>query len=392
MNILLAAALLAGAQESPIDPWRQKVQIRPLVPDLAAHTIHSYYVTTPESPDGRRVLYYQSTTPEGHEGEIRVLDRESGKARTLVSRLTVEDAHRAACQQWIRGGKSVVFHDFRDGEWVVAIVDVETLQERVLVKGRQIGWGTPGGRIVPLYGPHARPDGHRDLELLDVESGEIRTVLAADLVAKTYPEWISKKFGARPISIFFPVLGPDGARVFFKLAAARESTIDPKSPELFRRATASDRAGLLVFDLKAERLTFREPHSWGHPAWHPDGRQILEVGHLLINAENGEERRIPGLPELRGGPHPSAAPDGRIFVTDFTPPLGDPRPKGFWSLLVGDLRGERSVILHTFDLTGGAKSWRASHPHPVFSPDGRRIYFNATINGWTQLSVAELDR
>src|SRR6185503_19153932 len=168
MNILLAAALLAGAQESPIDPWRQKVQIRPLVPDLAAHTIHSYYVTTPESPDGRRVLYYQSTTPEGHEGEIRVLDRESGKARTLVSRLTVEDAHRAACQQWIRGGKSVVFHDFRDGEWVVAIVDVETLQERVLVKGRQIGWGTPGGRIVPLYGPHARPDGHRDLELLDV--------------------------------------------------------------------------------------------------------------------------------------------------------------------------------------------------------------------------------
>ena len=388
----LVAALLLAAQESPIDPWRQNVRIRPLIPELAAHTIHSYYVTTPESPDGRRVLFYQSTTPEGYEGEIRILDRETGKARTLVSKVTVEDAHRAACQQWIRGGKGVVFHDFREGEWIVAIVDVESLQERVLVKGRQVGWGPAGGKIVPLYGPHARPDGHRDLELLDVESGEVRTVLAADLVAKTYAEAIAKKFGARPISLFFPVLSPDGARVFFKLAAARETTIDPKSPELFRRATASDRAGLLVYDLKAEKLTFRQLHSWGHPAWHPDGRRILEVGHLLVDADSGEDHRIPGLPELRGGPHPSSAPDGKIFVTDFTPPLGEPKPKGFWSLLIGDQRGERSLILHTFDLTGGAKSWRVSHPHPVFSPDGRRIYFNATVNGWTQLSVAELDR
>ena len=392
MNVLLAAVLFVCAQESPVDPWRRNVKIRPLIPDVAAHLIHSYYVTTPESPDGRRVLFYQSTTPEGEEGEIRVLERETGKVRTLVSRITAEDAHRAACQQWIRGGKSVVFHDFRDGEWCVAIVDVETLLERVLVKGRQLGWGPPNGKIVPLYGPHARPDGHRDLELLDVESGEIRTVLAADLVARTYADWITKKFGARPISIFFPVMSPDGARVFFKLAAARESSIDPKSTELFRRATASDRAGLLVFDLKAEKLTFQEPHGWGHPAWVPDSRRILEVGHLLIDADDGGEHRIPGMPALKGGPHPSASPDGKLFVTDFTPPLGEPKPKGFWSLLLGDLSGDRSLILHTFDLTGGAKSWRPSHPHPVFSPDGRRIYFNATVNGWTQLSVAELDR
>jgi WD40 repeat protein len=390
MNVLGILLLAVALQESPIDPWRQKLRIRPLVPDLAAHAIHSYYVAAPESPDGGRVLYYQSTTPEGHEGEIRVLDRSSGKSRAVASKITVEDAHRAACQQWIRGGKSVVFHDFRDGEWVVAIVDAETLEERVLARGRQLGWGPPGGRVVPLYGPHARPEGHRDLELLDVESGEIRTVCTAETVTKAYSDWIAKQFGGRPISIFFPVLGPDGARVFFKLAAARESAIDPKSPDLFRRKTASDRAGLLVFDLKSARLTFPEPRSWGHPAWLPDGRRILDVGHLLIDADSGVAKKIPGLPELKGGPHPSACPDGRIFVTDFTPPLGEPKPKGFWSMLVGDLNGDRSVVLHTFDLTGGAKSWRGSHPHPVFSPDGRRIYFNATIGGWTQLCVAEL--
>ena len=393
MTTLAAALILAvlSPQDSPVEPWRHKVKIRPLIPDLAAHSIHSYYVTTPESPDGRRILYYQSTTPEGHEGEIRIVERECGKTKTLAAKVVVEDAHRAACQQWIRDGKGVVFHDFRDGEWVVVHVDVESGQERVLVKGRQLGWGPARGRVVPIYGPHFRPEGRRDLELLDVETGEVRTVCTADAVAKKYPDWIAKQFGGRPVSIFFPVMSPDGARVFFKLAAARESAIDPKSPQLFRRKGASDRAGLVVYDLEGGKLTFPALHAWGHPAWHPDSRRILEVGHLLIEADTGIVHKIPGLPELRGGPHPSASPDGKVFVTDFTPPLGEPKPKGFWSLLVGDLRGERSVILHTFDLTGGAKSWRGSHPHPVFSPDGRRIYFNATVGGWTQLCVAEID-
>src|SRR5688500_11351153 len=134
LSILALLAALAG-QDSAVESWRN-ARVRPLLPDGAAHSIHSYYVATPESPDGRKVLFYSSTASDGHQGEIRVLERAGGAVKTLAANLVVEDAHRTACQQWISGGKQVAFHDFRDGEWVVACADLETGRERVLAKGR----------------------------------------------------------------------------------------------------------------------------------------------------------------------------------------------------------------------------------------------------------------
>ena len=62
---------------------------------------------------------------------------------------------------------------------------------------------------------------------------------------------------------------------------------------------------------------------------------------------------------------------------------------GEWGVVVGDLRGHHYAIVHRFDNTHGARSWRKSDPHPVFSADGRRIYFNVSSGDWTQLHVAE---
>jgi hypothetical protein len=390
MRLAAALALLGllGPQESPVDPWR-KARVKEVVPGSGAHTIHSYYVVTPESPDGRWVLYYASTTREGHHGDVRILERATGAVTTIASKVVVEDAHRAACQQWVSKGKRVAYHDFRDGEWVVICVEVDTLKQRVLAKGRQLGFGAPGGDIVPIYGPHGDPGSHRDLELLNVETGEIRTVLTASAVREKYPEWMAKEFGERPISLFFPVLSPDGARVFFKLATPLESTLDRRTPAFFRRAP-SDRKGLVCYDLKGGRLTFPQPQNWGHPAWHPDGGQIININHVLIDADTGATRRIPDLPKLSGGPHPSVQPGGALFATDYTPPLDDPR-KGYWSVMVGDIKGGAHAVIRTFDLSGGAASWRRNHPHPVFSPDGRRLYFNSAEGPWSRLQVAEID-
>jgi hypothetical protein len=385
---MMLALLALLVQDSVVEPWRT-CRVRPVLPDLKAHTIHSYYVTSPESPDGRWALFYVSTTRAGHEGEIRILDRASGATKTIARNVVVEDAHRSACQQWISKGRRVVFHDFRGGEWVVVRVDLDTLEERVLAKGRQVGFGAAGGDLVPIYGPHGDPGPRRDLELLNVETGEIRVALTAAAVRDAYPDWMAKNFGDRPISLFFPVLSPDGERVFFKLATPAPTGLDPRSPEFFRRS-CSDRKGLIGFNLRTSRLTFPAPHNWGHPAWHPDGLRIIEINHVLIDAETGAERKIPDLPKLSGGPHPSVHPGGRLFVTDFTPPLVEPRTSGLWPILVGDLRGGAHLIVHTVDNRGGAQSWRRGHPHPVFSPDGKRLYFNSTEGEWSRLLVAEL--
>jgi hypothetical protein len=374
--LVLALSVTAVVADDPLAPWRGAT-VRP-VSEASRHTIHAYFNTSPESPGGRRVLFFSSTAPDAQRGEVRMTERATGRETVLARNIYCEDAHRVACQQWASNGRRVVFHGERDGEWVVAVVDVATLAERVLARGRQVGWGQPNADVVPLYGPHWNPGPHRDLELLNLDTGEIRTVVTAETVKAAYPEWVAKAFGDKPVAIFFPVLSADLRRVFFKLAA-------PAGGDA-RSGKASTRLGLVCYDLEAERFTFMRER-WGHPAWHPDGRTIVEMGFTLFDSDDGTHRRLPGLPAVRGD-HPSASPDGRLIVTDTTlEKFGGAATD--WGIVLADARGTNHLILHRFDNSRGARSWRRSHPHPAFSPDGRRIYFNVSSNQWTRLYVAE---
>jgi hypothetical protein len=377
--LLVASQFFAvQAEEGPLGPWRSGVRVKAVTSTPDRHTIHAYFNVCPESPDGRKVLYYTSTARDGQTGDLRVLDRASGEERTLVRDLHTEDAHRAACQQWVSKGRRVVFHDERDGEWQVAVVDVETGAERVLAKNRLSSWGRPDADLVPLYGLHWKPGEHRDLELLNVDSGEIRTVLTNEAVRAQYAGWIRKSFGERPTSIFFPVLSPDLRTVFFKMAAAGNG--DPRSKG------ASERLGKIGYSLEEKRFLFLS-EQWGHPAWHPDSKTIVETKNQLIRAETGVVEHLPGLPDCGAG-HPSASPDGKLLVSDTTlERFGGSRND--WGIVVMDIRGNAHVVIHKFDNSHGASSWRVSHPHPVFSADGRRIYFNVSSGPWTQLHVAE---
>ncbi|GDY10435.1 hypothetical protein LBMAG52_39230 [Planctomycetia bacterium] len=58
-------------------------------------------------------------------------------------------------------------------------------------------------------------------------------------------------------------------------------------------------------------------------------------------------------------------------------------------VVVANAGGTDHVLIHRFDNSRGAASWRHSHPHPIFSSDSRRIDFNVSSGQWTQLFVAE---
>src|SRR4051812_225041 len=141
--VSLAAGAVAYGKDAadPMAPWKAGFTTRPVSTIPERHSIHSYFNVTPESPDGRHVLYYTSAARDGHSGEIRIQERATGEETVLVRNLDCEDAHRVACQQWVSGGRRIVFHDMRHGEAVVAAVDVRTLKERVLAKGRMVSWG-----------------------------------------------------------------------------------------------------------------------------------------------------------------------------------------------------------------------------------------------------------
>jgi len=62
-----------GIAEDALSPWQSGVQIRPVAPDEMRPSIHAYFNVSPESPDGKYVLYYTAASADGETGDIRIL-------------------------------------------------------------------------------------------------------------------------------------------------------------------------------------------------------------------------------------------------------------------------------------------------------------------------------
>lgn len=378
LSFLFASTCLA---DDPVAAWSSGVTIKSVSAIEGRHTTHSYYLTNPESPDGTRVLFFTSTDPQGHVGEVRVLERSTGKETVLAENVHTEDAHRVACQQWLSGGRRVAFHEVVGKKWRVVVVDVATLEKTLIAEDHQIGFGRPEGDLVPMYGCHWNPGPYRDLEVWDAATSKTTTLAKITAVEEKYGDWLKKEFAGKPCSIFFPVLSPDMKRVFFKVAAGNGG-------DDYMSSRASHRQGTVVCDLTTGACIWQR-QQWGHPAWTPDSQHIFEVGNISfdIAGNPAKHTRLKDVPALSGS-HPSVSPDGRLTVTD-----GMSRNVGGkgdeWGIVVADMSGGKWVLLHSFAQNGGAKSWRRNHPHPAFSADGRRIYFNVNEGPFTRLMVAE---
>ncbi len=111
---------------------------------------------------------------------------------------------------------------------------------------------------------------------------------------------------------------------------------------------------------------------------------------MLIDADTGERRTLDGLPRFPGS-HPSFSPDGSLYATDVALDRMDgfDAPKGEWGVALVDVAARQWALIDRFDDSRGATSWRRCHPHPVFSADGRRLYYTAGETQWTRLRVAE---
>jgi hypothetical protein len=385
----LAAAAIAGAAafgqgvatsgDDRLVRWRSGVKISQVSPVPGRHSMHTYFNLSPESPDGQLVLFFVGTAADGQFGDIVIRNRKSGEERTLASNIATEDAHRVACQQWVSGGKNVVYHEFEGSVPVVKVVDVASGKIRELARGWLCSWGQPQSDLVPIYPPHWKNSGgETDLKMMNVRTGESHVIITMPATLAEYGPQIQKTFKGRPITLFFPEMSPNMERVTYKLST-------PLSED-FRSDGASFREMLVTYDMKNSKFLFIRD-KWGHPDWHPDSRMQLNVPTCIDDTDTGAETDVPGLPVFPGQ-HPSFSFVGKIFATDtHLETFGG--AKGWWGVAVADVRGHDYVMLHTFDNSHGATSWRISHPHPAFSPDSKRIYFNVSSTQWTRLFVAE---
>ncbi|MCM8541974.1 MAG: hypothetical protein NE328_17020, partial [Lentisphaeraceae bacterium] len=90
--------------------------------------------------------------------------------------------------------------------------------------------------------------------------------------------------------------------------------------------------------------------------------------------------------------HPSMSPSGQFFVTDASIAKREYGSVGEWAIVLGECHPDSDyLILHKFQNTKGAKSWRKSHPHPIFNALGNRIYFNVSSDDYSRLYVLELN-
>src|SRR6185437_6443223 len=77
------APLVAAAD--PLAPWLHGVTFHAVSEQPQRHSMHSYYVTSPESPDGKWVVFYTSTSPTRQEdGEIHIRNRATGEEKALA--------------------------------------------------------------------------------------------------------------------------------------------------------------------------------------------------------------------------------------------------------------------------------------------------------------------
>ncbi len=372
-------AAIGMDDDDPVASWKQGVRIAPVSMTPGRHTIHTYYLLNPESPDGRRVVFFASLDKAGHVGQVIVQERATGRETVLADDVHTEDAHRVALQQWTMNGDAVAYHEVVNKRWRVVVVDVATGSKKIVAEDRQLGFGRGDGHTLPLYGCHWNPGEHRDLELYDIATGQLRTACRIADVEQRYGHWLQTEFKGKPTSIAFPTISPDHRRAFFKIAAG-----DGGDNYMGK---VSLRQGIVFCDLETGRITSMRER-WGHPAWHPDADHWIETGNILFDAEGRTTTRIPNVPILRGQ-HLAISPNEKLWVQDgLTESLGG--PAGEWAVMVADLRGDRYEIIQKFIGNQGARSWRVNHPHPVFSADSRRIYFNINAGEFTQLHVAAL--
>jgi hypothetical protein len=378
--LLLACCFVAGLAHGAgdLEAWKSASK-KSVAPDQNRHSIHAYFNTCPESPDGKHVLYFTSTTPEGEKGDLRILERATGSETIIAEGVICEDAHRAACQQWSGGGKFVVYHTLTDGHWSVRAVDIATKQERILAMDRQLGFGSATGKYAPVYGCHWNPGPNRNLEMINVATSEVTTPVTAEEVVAAYGDWIDKKLGSRDLTVFFPVVSPDESKVFFKPCI-------PGGGDSYKGMSVSKRDGKAIYDL-ANRKFIRLVEQWGHPSWTPDSKGIFEKSNFVLEVESG--KTLPRYAPSCFSDHPTLSPDGSVFVTDADVtkrPFGKP---GYWAIGIGSTTEDEFVVVDLFDNAKGATSWRHNHPHPAFNADGSRVYYNVNDGPWTRLMVAE---
>ncbi len=182
----------------------------------------------------------------------------------------------------------------------------------------------------------------------------------------------------------------------------------PRDANLLRYARSfSERMWVVNRDGSENRLAYvRDPESkqWiVHEVWHPLRRELLTVdwprGMIGVDVDTGAIRRVCEFNAWhamisRDGSRmvcDTTFPDQGLFIFDPNDGLGKPH---FLCASQSSNKGDHWGVGHCPYDDGPVRvhAPQHTHPHPHFSPDGRRVVFTSDRTGHAQLYEVEIEK
>ncbi|MDO8681875.1 MAG: hypothetical protein Q7N50_00125 [Armatimonadota bacterium] len=343
----------------------------------AGPAVHSYFDLCPESFDATRVLYYEFTEDSARNGYVMVATLNKSAKLPLRHDPTGEpcsgSSHEGVEQQWVdnntiayRGGE----RDHR--ETVICSIHDNSIRRlpgaiRMFSPVNGMGLNTSGT---------SRND-EPAVYLMDFQSGKTRRLFTRKDLFERHPWHDSIK---------------DLDKIYFKHS---KWTLDGKRFFVVFTNEGYDRpAGVRgvksIFVADAGCSNIRYLCEFGHhPMWADDGTFAYafdfrqdKMLNLVAHPIDGREA-YPLLSNIHGW-HASLNPEGTKVVTD----VGAWKEKGNGALLLYDLKTGEYTELVIYKMVDASHA--GCHAHPVWSRNGKRVYFNSSDTGVPQLYAIDL--